>query len=272
MGANWLDYFSSNTGPYSHVAIAEESNGPDKGRSGSNSSPMTSAYPPSGASSQASSPRPQPTLVASPHKGSRSDLQTLLLKMYEGTRSTTEKNTPADDFCRIYEAANITAPKHGFTILKVAEMLRSEHLRDQSFEAKHAAISLVFEMTGAKFAEVVEDAAQRRAAIAEYESQRRRRVEDLEARKDRQNRELHAEMQAIVDRYRASILANQNEVAEEKIHLNEWRTRRDVEEKRILETLSYCNNQRSSRSAISDGQTSHPRSSGSASNEGNART
>src|SRR5712692_1600602 len=44
------------------------------------------------------------------------------------------------DFPTIYEAAVIVPPKHGFTILKVSDMLQSEHLKSMTLEIKRNAI------------------------------------------------------------------------------------------------------------------------------------
>ena len=46
--------------------------------------------------------------------------------------------TNATSFDEIYNAAEIHSPAHGFTVMKVAEMLRSEHIRNLPRDVKRA--------------------------------------------------------------------------------------------------------------------------------------
>src|SRR5581483_11848448 len=51
--------------------------------------------------------------------------------------------TPA--FSELYEQAGIRPPAHGFTILKIADMVSSNYLRELSREGKRAAILMALE-------------------------------------------------------------------------------------------------------------------------------
>ncbi len=64
----------------------------------------------------------------------------------------------------IYETAGILNPPKGCSILKVAEMLRSEHLRGLSREMMRATVMVALDAAGITVAEVVEDAKARMAA------------------------------------------------------------------------------------------------------------
>src|SRR5574341_494342 len=58
----------------------------------------------------------------------------------------------------IYRAAEIQPPAHGYTILKAASMLQSEHLRGLPAEVRRSSILVALDAAGVKIAEVIEDA------------------------------------------------------------------------------------------------------------------
>ena len=51
-------------------------------------------------------------------------------------------------FQEIYEAAEITAPSHGFTVLKIIDLIQSEHIRNLSREVKRSSLLLALEAAG----------------------------------------------------------------------------------------------------------------------------
>ncbi len=86
-------------------------------------------------------------------------------------------------FGDIYDAAEIRSPGHGFTIMKVAEMLRSEHIRNLPREVKRSSVLVALEAAGAPLQDVVQDAIKRDRALDTFERVQQKAVEDLEARK-----------------------------------------------------------------------------------------
>jgi hypothetical protein len=58
----------------------------------------------------------------------------------------------------VYQTAGILNPRKGYSILKVAEMLRSEHLRGLSKETKRATVMVALDAAGIIVVEVAEDA------------------------------------------------------------------------------------------------------------------
>ena len=54
----------------------------------------------------------------------------------------------------IYSSAEIHAP-HGYTIMKIADMLQSEHIRNLPAEVKRSSILLALDAAGVKLQEVI---------------------------------------------------------------------------------------------------------------------
>ena len=145
--------------------------------------------------------------------------------------------TPA--FSEVYRQAGIRAPAHGFTILKVADMVSSSHLRDLSREGKRAAILMALEASNVQIQDVIEDGAQRDLALSEYEAHQQKMFQDFKARKQQQNQETQAEVDRLIEACRATIQANEKEIAEEKTRLDEWRIKKREEERRMRTAASH---------------------------------
>src|ERR1041385_8454137 len=82
-------------------------------------------------------------------------------------------SAPVEDptsFAQIYEAAEIATPAHGYTILKVAGMLQSEHLHGLPQEVKRSSILVALEAAGAKIDDVIQDAVRRDRALDSFEN------------------------------------------------------------------------------------------------------
>jgi hypothetical protein len=79
-------------------------------------------------------------------------------------RFSTPVSNPTS-FDQIYDSAEIHAPDHGYTILKVAEMLQSEHIRGLPAEVKRNSILLALEASNVKLQDVIEDAVKRDRAL-----------------------------------------------------------------------------------------------------------
>jgi hypothetical protein len=75
----------------------------------------------------------------------------------------------------IYTAADIPAPASGYTILKVAEMLQSPHIKDLPAEVKKSSILVALDAAGVKVQQLVEDAVRRDKALDTFERLQQKR-------------------------------------------------------------------------------------------------
>ena len=145
----------------------------------------------------------------------------------------------AAGFEEIYRAAEIQAPAHGYTIMKISEMLRSERIRTLPTEVKKNSILLALDAAGVKIEEVIEDAVKRDRALDAFERVQQKSLDDLEARKQQDNAQIQAELDRLVQEHRARIQANSDEVAKEKERFYAWRLQKQQEEQKIAESVSY---------------------------------
>jgi len=142
-------------------------------------------------------------------------------------------------FDEIYRAAEIVDATHGYTILKVADMLQSEHIRTQTPAVKRSSILLALEAAGVKLQEVLEDAVRRDRALDTYEHVQEKALQDLEGQKSEENRQVQAELDRIVAEHQARIQKNNDEVTREKERFYGWRLKKQQEEKKISDAVSY---------------------------------
>lgn len=142
-------------------------------------------------------------------------------------------------FEQIYAAAEIQPPEHGYTIMKVADMLASEHLRGLPAEVKRNTILVALEAAGVKIQDVIEDAVKRDRALDTYEHVLEKSVQDLEAGKSGENAKIQAEMEQLVAEHRSRIQANDDAVAKEKERFFGWRLQKQQEEKKIADAVGY---------------------------------
>ena len=151
---------------------------------------------------------------------------------------TAPVNNPGS-FDEIYHAAEINPPSHGYTIMKVAEMLQSEHIRGLPAEVRRGSILVALDAAGVKIQEVIEDAVKRDRALDTYERVLQKSVEDVEAKKSAENKALEEEMERQAAEYRRRIQANSDEISKEKDRFYGWRLQKQQEEKKIADAVSY---------------------------------
>jgi hypothetical protein len=137
----------------------------------------------------------------------------------------------------IYQTAGILNPRKGYSILKVAEMLRSEHLRGLSRELKRATVMVALDAAGITVAEVAEDAKARVAAIDAYEAEQRKQFEAHLARKAQENQHIMAELERIKASYAEKLRRNLEGIAREKATFGSWLTAKEQEGQNIAEAL-----------------------------------
>jgi hypothetical protein len=125
-------------------------------------------------------------------------------------------------------------------ILKVADMISSEHLHGLSPAAKHSALMMALEAAGVAVEDMLQDAVQRQRVLNEYEELQRRRLEQFEKGKVEDNQRLADEMEGICSHYRMRIASAVQEIERERASFREWQERKEREQRRISEAASAC--------------------------------
>src|ERR1051326_3289868 len=175
MTKKWYNYF---------VSVDEERENPNPSQS-----PSRPAHPPASASSAAQTvaeiaktvaPQPQFTVPVS----------------------------NSASFDEIYKAAEIPSPPQGYSILKVADMLQSEHIRNLPNDVKRSSILVALDAAGVNIKDVIQDAVRRDRAVDTFENVQQRALEDLEARKTKENSQIQAEIDRLISEQRAKIQKN----------------------------------------------------------------
>lgn len=137
----------------------------------------------------------------------------------------------------IYRAAGITSPRRGYSISKVVEMLRSEHLRGQSREVRRAAVLMALDAAGVTVDEVLQDAKTRQEAIDAYASEQRKHAEAQWARKAEENIQIQAELEQVKAHYAERIRRNLDAVAREKAAFGSWLKSKEQETQGMAEAV-----------------------------------
>src|SRR6516225_3615830 len=111
----------------------------------------------------------------------------------------------------VYTQGGIGVPAHGFTILKVAEMLGSVHVTNLAPDAKRAAILMALEASNIQLANVLEDAARREQVLNDYEVRQQQTFQNYKAGKQQQAQELQAEIERLMEQLRLRMQENEKE-------------------------------------------------------------
>jgi gas vesicle protein len=141
-------------------------------------------------------------------------------------------------FDQIYQAAEVRTPPHGFTIFKIADMLKSEHIRTLPVEIKRSSVLLALDAAGVKLQDIIEDAVRRDRALDTFETVQQRALDQLDAKKAEENKRLQEEADRVLNELRTRIQANNDEVARERERLQTWRLQKQQEERRIAEAVA----------------------------------
>lgn len=139
----------------------------------------------------------------------------------------------------IYRSAQIAVAAHGYTVLKIADMLQSEHIRSLPSEVKRKSILVALDAAGVTVSEIVEDAVRRDRALDTYERVLQKNLEELRTQKDAENAQLEEEIARRQAELRARIESNNQEVSREVESLRAWQVRKQNEEQRIAEAVSH---------------------------------
>lgn len=143
------------------------------------------------------------------------------------------------DMTEIYNSAQIGVPAHGYSVLKVAEMLQSEHIRALPPDVKQKSIMVALDAAGVKVADIVEDAVKRDRALDTYERVLQKHLEELRTEKAAENQRLEEEINQRVAELKARVDQNNADLAAEQNSLLAWRVRKRQEEERIAEAIGY---------------------------------
>jgi hypothetical protein len=150
--------------------------------------------------------------------------------------------TPVADpssFDDIYKAAEIPSAPQGYSILKISEMLQSEHIRSLPADVKRSSVLVALDAAGVDIKDVIQDAVRRDRALDVFENVQQRALDDLDARKSKENTQVQAEIDQLVAEHKARIQKNNDEVSQAKEQFFGWRLKKQQEEKRISDAVSY---------------------------------
>jgi len=142
-------------------------------------------------------------------------------------------------FDEIYHAAEIPEAPQGYSILKVAHMMESEHIRSLPSDVKRSSVLVALDAAGVNIKDVIQDAIQRDRALDTYERVQQRAVDELESTKNKENAQIQAEIDRYVTQQRAKIQENNDAVSREKERVTGWRLKKQQEEKKIAEAVGY---------------------------------
>lgn len=156
----------------------------------------------------------------------------------KATPTFTQQVADPTAFEQIYQAAEVRVPAHGFTIFKIADMLKSEHIRSLPVEIKRSSVLLALDAAGVKLQEIIEDAVRRDRALDTFELVQQRALDQLEAKKADENKKLQQEADRVLTELRASIQANNDAVARERERMQTWRLQKQQEERRIADAVA----------------------------------
>jgi hypothetical protein len=147
--------------------------------------------------------------------------------------------TSGADFSDLYASAQISTPAHGYTVLKVAEMLQSEHIRALPAEVKQKSIMVALDAAGVPVEQIVDDAVQRDRALDTYERVLQKHLEGLRTQHAEENRRLEEEINQRLAELRARIDQNSADLTREEHELTTWQARKRIEEQRIAEAVGH---------------------------------
>jgi hypothetical protein len=140
----------------------------------------------------------------------------------------------------IYRTAGIMEPRMGYSIMKVVEMLRSDHLRGLGDEVKRASVLMALNAARIPLGDILQDAAHRQSAVAAYEEEQRNKFEQYWSRRSEENSQLQAEMERMTRQYVEKMNRNLTEVQQEKEAFQKWQNGMQYEVLQISEAVTLC--------------------------------
>src|SRR6266481_9476725 len=89
-----------------------------------------------------------------------------------GVAAEPKFTSPVSDptsFDEIYQAAEIPAAPQGYSIMKIADMLQSEHIRSMAADVRRSSVLVALDAAGVDIKDVIQDAVRRDRALDGYE-------------------------------------------------------------------------------------------------------
>jgi len=165
-----------------------------------------------------------------------------------GNHPTTQASSPAESparmkavsFEQVYQSSAVKPPRLSYGILKVSDMVNSQHLAGMSPEARRCALLMAFEAAGVEIEDLLQDAVVRQRALGDYEEMLQGRLQKFEAAKTEENRTIQTELDRLTKQYMSRIQANLDEVAQEQDEFRAWQQRKQRESDRITEAATFC--------------------------------
>jgi len=146
----------------------------------------------------------------------------------------------AADFEQIYLNASVKPPQTPCGILKVVEMVNSQHLTGLSPDAKHCAVLMALDTVGVTAEVVLQDAVIRQRALNDYETEQEENLRRFKERKMEDNRKIQAELESLTAEYMARVQQNVDQVAVEQDRFRAWQKKKQQEAQRIADAAAFC--------------------------------
>jgi hypothetical protein len=143
------------------------------------------------------------------------------------------------DLGEVYDAAKIVAPPHGYSVLKVADMLKSEHIRALPTDVKRKSVMVALDAAGVKVTDIVEDAVKRDRALDTYERVLQKHLEERSAAIAAENARLEEEIAQRAAEMRARIDENTRALTAEQHEFQTWQAQKRQEEATIADAVSH---------------------------------
>jgi hypothetical protein len=131
-------------------------------------------------------------------------------------------------------------PPMRFGILKVVEMVNSQHLNGMSPDGKRCAVMMTLEAVGAGLEELLQDAVRRQRALLDEEQKRQDALGDFEKSKSEENANLQAELDSLTAQFVSRMQANVDEVAREQDAFRAWQRKKNQEAQHIADAAALC--------------------------------
>jgi hypothetical protein len=180
--------------------------------------------------------------AGAPKSGTQKSASQSVAEIAASVASEPKFTSPVSDptsFEEIYRAAEIPAAPQGYSILKVAQMLESGHIRTLSSDVKRSTVLVALDAAGVNIKDVIQDAVQRDRALDGYERVQQRALNELETAKTKENNQIQADIDRYVTEQRAKIQANSDTLSRERERFSGWRLKKQQEEKKIADTVGY---------------------------------
>ncbi len=149
----------------------------------------------------------------------------------------------------VYRATGMLDARAGYNVLKVVEMLGSNHIRELPDELRRASVLMALDAAGVSVEAILKDARLRLEALASYEADQEKRLKESESRKLQENAETQLEMERVSEHYLERMNRNLDEVAQERNPFINWQAMKQEEVQRISEAVRLCEKQAASKSS-----------------------